>query len=313
MVPACWIMKPTDMKKHLMRKLADGHGFLSVLLNLRRVAYGYQPIFLDYKAEPLPRYGYGKPAHPELAVILARQEARYAELLSHFLKVSENLLRIPLHHQNSSSTPCWINEWMSGLDTFSLYGFIATGNPALLLEVGSGFSTRLARRAIRDHQLRTKVISIDPQPRAEIDGLCDEIIRQPLEKCDLSVIRRLGPGDILFIDGSHRSFMNSDVTIFFLEILPRLHPGVHVHIHDIFLPHDYEPWWLLRFYPHRYWSEQYLLAVSLLAGHSNYEVILPNYYVSITPEISSVLDAFWSNPLLAGVPRGGSSFWIEIR
>ena len=72
------------MKKNVMRKLADGHGFLSILLNLRRVANGYQPIFLDYKIEALPRYGYGKPPHPELARILAANEDGYHQLLSQF-------------------------------------------------------------------------------------------------------------------------------------------------------------------------------------------------------------------------------------
>ena len=296
-----------------MRKLADGHGFLSILLNLRRVADGYQPIFLDYKSEALPRYGYGKPPHPELARILAANQDGYRHLLSQFLNFSNDLLRIPLCQPTSSTEPCWINEWLDGLDTFTLYGFLATRNPALLLEVGSGYSTKLARRAIRDRQLRTKIISIDPRPRAEIDPLCDEIVRQPLEACDLTVVSRLGPGDVLFMDGSHRSFMNSDVTVFFLEILPRLQPGVLVHIHDIFLPLDYKPWWLQRFYPHRYWSEQYLLAASLLAGHGNYEVILPNHYVSITPHLASALDAFWREPQLAEVPRSGSSFWIQTR
>jgi hypothetical protein len=107
--------------------------------------------------------------------------------------------------------------------------------------------------------------------------------------------------------------MNSDVTVFFLEILPRLRPGVLVHIHDIFLPLDYKPWWLQRFYPHRYWSEQYLLAASLLAGHSSYDVILPNHYVSMTPHLARALDTFWREPQLAEVSRSGSSFWIQAR
>jgi hypothetical protein len=299
--------------KTTLRKLANGHGFLSILLNLKRVAKGYQPIFLDYRAEPIPRYGYGKPPHPELAQILGRNEDQYRNLLAQFLGLSDDLLRIPLRQQKSSPEPCWINEWQEGLDTFALYGFVATRNPALLLEVGSGYSTKVARRAVLERQLRTKIISIDPNPRAEIDQLCDEVLRQPLEKCDLSVIDRLEAGDIFFMDGSHRSFMNSDVTIFFLEILPRLRPGVLVHIHDIFLPVDYRPWWLERFYPHRYWSEQYLLAASLLAGHSGYDVILPNHYISITPQVASVMDAFWKGPQLAGVSRGGTSFWIQTR
>lgn len=296
-----------------LRRLADGHGFLSVLLNLRRLAHGYQPIFLDYRVEPVPRFGYGKPAHPELTRILAANDTQYANLLSQFLSLSDGLLRIVLREPRDSPEPCWLHDWLDGLDTFTLYGFVATRNAEQYLEVGSGYSTKVARRAIKDHALRTRIISIDPNPRAEIDGLCDEVVRQPLEKADLRIFDRLGAGDILFLDGSHRSFMNSDVTVFFLEVLPRLRSGVLVHLHDIFLPLDYPPYWEYRFYPHRYWSEQYLLAASLLAGHSSYEIVLPNHYISANEGIASVLNGFWSDARLSGVPRGGSSFWIQIR
>lgn len=33
--------------------------------------------------------------------------------------------------------------------------------------------------------------------------------------------------------------MNSDVTVFFIDILPRLRSGVIGHVHDITLPYDY--------------------------------------------------------------------------
>ena len=96
-----------------------------------------------------------------------------------------------------------------------------------------------ARHAIRTGNLKTTIMSIDPKPRAEIDSLCDRVMRLPLELCDLNLFRELEPGDILFFDGSHRIFANSDVTVFFIEVLPRLKPGVLVHVHDIFLPADY--------------------------------------------------------------------------
>jgi hypothetical protein len=299
--------------KATFRRLADGHGFVSVLLNLQRVAEGYHPIFLDYPVRPIPRWGYGKAAHPELTSILAANEPQYASVLSEFLSLSDHLLRIPLREPSRSPEPCWLHDWFDGFDTFALYGFVATGNAARYVEIGSGYSTKLVRRAIKDHNLPATIVSIDPHPRATVDSLCDEVVRHPLEQCDLGMFEKLAAGDILFMDGSHRSFMNSDVTVFFLEILPRLKSGVLVHLHDIFLPLDYPPYWELEHYPHRYWSEQYLLAASLLAGHSSYDVILPNHYVSTTPRLASVLDAFWSDARLTGVSRTGSSFWIRIR
>jgi hypothetical protein len=294
-----------------LRKYADGHGLWSVLLNLKRVLKGYQPIFLDHPIEATPRFGYGKPPHPELSAILAQNRSAYRELLTGFLRYSSELKTIPLRSGTSPLEPFWLNEWYSGIDLVAFYSLIASNNPRQLIEVGSGQSTKIARRAIKAHELQTKITSIDPQPRAEIDQLCDVIVRKKLEDCDLDIFKQLDAGDLFFFDGSHRTFMNSDVTVFFLEILPRLKPGVLVHIHDIFLPDDYVPWWRQRFYPHRYWSEQYVLAASLLAGHKNYEVVLPNHYVNSEPELATLLDPLWSAPELAGVSRNGSSFWIR--
>src|SRR5690606_30946570 len=94
----------------------------------------------------------------------------------------------------------------------------------------------------------------------EIDMICDNVFREPLEDVGLEIFDALGAGDILYIDNSHRAFMNSDVTVVFLDILPRLKPGVLVQIHDVTLPYDYPEVWIDRHY-----SEQYLLAAWLLA------------------------------------------------
>lgn len=290
-----------------LRKLAEQSGVTSLLYNLPRLAKGYQPIFLDYPVESIPRYGHGRPAHPELTRILSFSDERYRQVLSGFLRFSEQLLRIPARAHEQGSSPSWNNKWFASLDMFALYGFVADRNPSLYVEVGSGFSTRIVRQAIRDHSLRTRIQSIDPNPRAEIDPLCDKIVREPLERSDLLFVNDLREGDILFIDGSHRSFMNSDVTVFFLEILPRLRRGVMVHIHDIYLPLDYQPECA-----HWFYSEQYLLAASLLAGHKNYEILLPNFYVCLTEGVRRVIDSFWNRPELADVPVSGCSFWIDI-
>jgi hypothetical protein len=140
-----------------------------------------------------------------------------------------------------------------------LYSLLAQHNPRHYVEVGSGNSTKFARRAIRDHGLQTRITSIDPFPRAEIDSICDRVIREPVEHVALDTFDMLQPGDILFIDSSHRTFMNSDVTALSLDVLPRLPAGVIVEVHDITLPGDYPPQWTGRYY-----SEQYLLAAYLL-------------------------------------------------
>ncbi len=102
---------------------------------------------------------------------------------------------------------------------------LALHNPSVYVEVGSGNSTKFARRAVQDHGLRTRIVSIDPYPRREVDAICDEVIRHPCEDMDMTFFADL-PGDaMLFVDNSHRSFQNSDVTVFFMEILPVLRHG----------------------------------------------------------------------------------------
>ena len=151
--------------------------------------------------------------------------------------------------------------------------------------------------------MQTRVVSIDPNPRAEVDGICDEVIRSPVESVDLSVFDRLGSGDMLYVDNSHRAFMNSDVTVVFLDVLPRLAPGVLVGLDDIYLPRDYPPEWR-----YRYYSEQYLLASLLLGDGDTLRIELPCAYAGQDHELRDVLQA----EVPADLPRGGTSFWVEV-
>jgi hypothetical protein len=122
--------------------------------------------------------------------------------------------------------------------------------PERFVEVGPAYSAKFARSAIDDHSLQSRITSIDPASRAEIDRLCDSVIRQPLE-LDLSVFGDLEPGDFLFIDSLHRTFSNSDVTV----VLWMCCHGFEPELSCIFTkPYDYLPEWA-----DQYYSEQYLL------------------------------------------------------
>jgi hypothetical protein len=99
--------------------------------------------------------------------------------------------------------------------------------------------------------------------------------------------------------------MNSDVTVFFLEILPRLQAGVLVQVHDIYLPNDYPAEWTDRFY-----SEQYLLACLLLARDPGVEIILPNAFLSNDAGSRHILDTLWYAVNIDGPEQDGSSFWM---
>jgi hypothetical protein len=247
-----------------------------------------------------PRWGQSLPNHEQLEAILKNGNGRYAGVLSSFSAFVPDLEALP--SEPNGNQPGWENIWLTGLDAISLYCFLRQRNPARYVEVGSGNSTLFAARARRDGGLRTKITSIDPHPRAAIDHVCDEPIRLPLEDADLSLFANLEAGDVVFIDNSHQVFMNSDTTVFFLDVLPSLPTGVLVGIHDIFLPSDYPTEWCSW-----YLAEQYLLAAFLLADCPWLDVILPNHWVSIQNDLSAGQLA----PLLEQY-EGHQTFWLEV-
>jgi hypothetical protein len=268
----------------------------------------YQNLALDYPVEFKPRFGHGKEAHPELYKLINAERERYAEWISKMTPFIADIHAIKKQDENEDiNAPVWNNGFLPGLDIVSIYGMIAQHKPNTYIEVGSGNSTKVAFKARKDQQLTTRIVSIDPMPRAEIDHLSTEVIRQPFENCDLSPILALEAGDILFIDNSHRILPNSDATVFFLEVLPRLKKGVIVHIHDIYLPFDYP-----QFMCDRGYSEQYGLAMFLLANAKKYRPVLPNYFISQDAELAKLCEPFWDHPTLKGVERHGGSFWLEI-
>jgi hypothetical protein len=262
---------------------------------------------LDYDLRIAPRWGYGLEANKHIERAIAAHRALYARTLNGFLKYGRVIATIPGDGIDEDPVlPQWNNTFFSGLDAASLVCFVLETRPQAYLEIGSGNSTKFACHAIKSNGLRTKVISIDPQPRAEIDALCDEVCRMRLEDCDHHVFSVLKAGDILFFDGSHRIFTNSDVAVFFLEILPSLPPGVLVHIHDIFLPLDYPPEWNDRFY-----SEQYILAAMLLCGDRPFDIVLPNCYVTSDPALLKSAAMLMSG---TGIdPAPAVSFWIQTK
>lgn len=273
------------------------------LVNLLR---GQQVIMLDYPVKAVPRHGYSQPSHPQISALLDAQRATYQKTLESFLPLQPYFLQIPRQAETGATHPCWQNQSLPALDAVSIYSFIALQRPRHFVEIGSGNSTRFARQAIGDHKLATQLTAIDPfawLPR--VASLCDRWIPQRLEALDLALFDELDAGDILFIDGSHRCLMNSDATVAFLDVLPRLRPNVLVGVHDILLPDDYPPALV-----HQYYSEQYLLAAYLLGKGHTLQVVLPGHFVTVDPGLSQILAPLWQSPHMAGIPNHGQGFWF---
>lgn len=283
---------------------------MSIKQTLKLFLPKYQKLILEYKVDMKPRYGYGKKPHEGLYNIINSQRANYEKFIAEILKFVPVFNTIKTSDKESNENePAWNNGFLPGLDIIALYTFLNQYKPKKYIEIGSGNSTKVARKSIKDNGLSTKIISIDPFPRANIDHLADTVIRQPLENMSsyTSITEELEAGDILFIDNSHRCLPNSDATVCFLELLPQLKPGVIVHIHDIYLPYDYPQEMCDRFY-----SEQYVLAAFFLANPKKYEVLLPGIFVSEDKTLAAMLEPVWKSENTNNVERHGGSFWFKI-
>jgi len=261
---------------------------------------------IDYPYVSSVRYGAGRPLMPLLPEQLGASRGAFRDLLGDFAAYSQDFAAIPLDGDYATPTPFWINTWFAPLDAMALFGLLCRNNPAHFVEVGSGMSTKFARHAVSSHRLSTRIVSIDPHPRNVIDALADETFRVPLETLDLALVDRLREGDIFFLDSSHRSFQNSDVTVFFVEILPRLAPGVLIHVHDIYLPEDYPSG-----HVERRWNEQYLLAAVLMFGGDRFETVFPSWYVSREPALAAEKDRLLRVGPLSGLSIHGASYWFR--
>jgi len=236
-------------------------------------------------------------------------QSAISQAIQDFCSNKENFSRIPFQSSDPLS-PCWINEFISPFDATSIYGILASHNPRYYIEVGSGNTTLFANQSIIDNNLRTKIISIDPYPRAEIDSICHSLYRVPFEDMDLDFFKSLTHEDVFLVDNSHRSFPNSDVTVFFTEVLPCLPSGMLYALHDIFLPSDYPPQWSIL--ERRWYNEQYLLCSYILGGANGDSIVFPSHFLGNMASIFNMYNPLWGKgELFENTPFGGVFFWMK--
>jgi predicted O-methyltransferase YrrM len=253
-----------------------------------------------------PLWGWGRPRHSEFEEMFEAGTSDYLSTLEMIKRYGDGLAAIDRGHRDDLE-PCWTNPMFSGLDGASLYWYLRERQPRRYIEIGSGYSTKFAARAKRDGDGGTEIVSIDPHPRADIDEICDRLIRAPLELADRTAFQSLEPHDVVLLDGSHRLLMGNHLVVFFLEILPRLPSGLLVGVHDIYLPDDYAP-----DHVENHWNEQYLVATTLLAGQERYRTVLPCHYVASTSPVKERLVERWSEIGLDGINAWGSLLWFRI-
>jgi len=147
--------------------------------------------------------------------------------------------------------------------------------PKRIIEIGSGASTKMARLAIianqkENNEYQCDHICIEPYEMPWLEQIGVKVLRKKVEDMDIDFFRQLEANDILFIDSSHIIRSQGDVLFEYLNILPVLTVGVHVHVHDIFTPKDYPKEWIVD--KVLFWNEQYLLE-AFLSFNENYKII----------------------------------------
>jgi hypothetical protein len=196
------------------------------------------------------------------------------------------------------------NDYFNGFDAAVYYSLIRHLKPKRVIEIGSGYSTRIAHQALSRNGNDGTLACIEPNPE-RLNGLSlkVELIRKRVEEIDVEFFAQLEANDILFIDSSHTVKFGSDVCYEFLEVLPVIKPGVWVHVHDIFFPHDYPAEWLLK--RRLALNEQYLLE-AFLSFNREFQVALANHWLML--DHSSLVKELWPHDCPSNCL--GSSFWF---
>jgi Methyltransferase domain len=160
-------------------------------------------------------------------------------------------------------------------DAEFLYQWVRALKPRRVIEIGSGQSTLLVRRAILKNQESSAAyqcshLCIEPFEAPWLESSGATVVRKKVEDLDPALFRELEDGDLLFIDSSHVIRPQGDVLREYLQILPTLRAGVVVHVHDVFTPRDYPREWVID--RRRLWNEQYLLE-AFLSENSRWRIV----------------------------------------
>jgi hypothetical protein len=188
------------------------------------------------------------------------------------------------------------NSYFAGLDAAVYYALIRDLKPAKVVEIGSGYSTQIAAKALERNEYEGRageLICIEPYPEARLtqSGIRFHLVQKKIQDVDLSFFDCLGENDILFIDSSHVVCVESDVCFELLDLLPRVARGVWIHIHDIFFPVNYPPEWVIA--RRIAFNEQYLLE-AFLAFNRAFSMQLANHWMWLE-QIEAVRSFFPQN------------------
>jgi hypothetical protein len=203
-------------------------------------------------------------------------------------------------------------------DARTLYYLLREHKPTRYLEVGSGLSTyyaTLAGRRNAEDGAPLSITCIEPYPFDALRGLPSfELIEGFVQDVPVSRFEELESGDVLFIDSSHALKIDSDVAYLFLEVVPRVKPGVFVHIHDVPFPfntpYPADTWLFGERWP-VYWNEA-MVVQTFLAFNSAFDILLSTPLVRHADE--RFLQERFDNYVPVAQDRNPpSSLWLRRR
>ncbi|RZI85428.1 MAG: class I SAM-dependent methyltransferase [Microbacterium sp.] len=201
-------------------------------------------------------------------------------------------------------------------DARTLYYMLREHKPKRYLEVGSGLSTyytSLAAKKNAEEGSPLQITCIEPYPfdsLRTIEGF--ELIEGFVQDVPLERFEELEAGDVLFIDSSHALKIDSDVAFLFMEALPRVKPGVIVHIHDIHFPYNHPfpaDFWLFGERWPVYWQEV-MVVQAFLAFNESFEVLLSTPMVRHHDE-DFLVNRFENYQPLTEDRNPPSSLWLQ--
>jgi predicted O-methyltransferase YrrM len=206
----------------------------------------------------------------------------------------EAIQLLSLYHSEVARLPpaLSLNIFFGPADVAFYWSFIRARRPNTIIEVGSGYSSRVALRALEKNQ-QGRLICIDPAPRLRLPKENLTHIASRIEDADPNLFKDFQPHDILFIDSSHTGGEVQNHAV----ILDRLPVGSLVHYHDIDYPWD-------RQQPE--WDEDSALD-RFLSSRPNWKVIVSGSILSrdYLPQLNKIIPAYRRTPY-----RRYNALWV---
>ena len=202
-----------------------------------------------------------------------------------------------------------VNPALSTVDSINLYCMIRLNKPKKIVEIGSGYSTKIILLAMGKNEkdgFPCSLIAIEPYPKKFLTDISlsnFKLLEEKIQNVDHNLIFDT---DMLFIDSTHVSKFQSDVNTEIFQIIPTLKVGTLIHWHDIMIPGDYPENWIRN--GNKFWNESYLVHAFMLYNES-FEVVWGSKYMQMY--CPSLISEYYNDIDITGPNEQLSSFWIK--